>query len=430
MTTRVPYSMTDAPVNVKAYGAKGDGVTNDSAALVAALTAAAGGVLELPSGIFLIGTDAAITVPAKTTVRGAGPGTILRKSSGTADVLSISANDVTIEQLRIEGPNNTSVDGIVFDNCSRGRVRDVQGYQLSSTVTVGLTTSCDDVVIERVYSSANTQQGVHLNKATRAVVRDCYSTGIGSSSLHHGFYVGNCTDVEIVNCRAEGCYGAGLHVYAQSSFNAARITALGGQYHGNGVSASSLRGGVVVACDATSSMTDVVLSSIQARNNNGYNLCASNVSTLDVRDCVANGNAKASTNGIYWEITRTGNYSASITGCRAYANGSGIRLVANAGTVDEVWVDGNLIHGNDAGVYATGAAMGNLYIGSNNVFRGNTTSGNLVGTFEGLGALNLADGMTAPGTVAGMAQLYVDTADGDLKVKFGDGTVKTIVVDT
>ncbi len=38
--------------------------------------------------------------------------------------------------------------------------------------------------------------------------------------------------------------------------------------------------------------------------------------------------------------------------------------------------------------------------------------------------------MTAPGTVAGMAQIYVDTADGDLKVKFGDGTVKTIVVDT
>ena len=46
------------------------------------------------------------------------------------------------------------------------------------------------------------------------------------------------------------------------------------------------------------------------------------------------------------------------------------------------------------------------------------------------GALGIADGITAPGTVAGMAQLYVDSADGDLKVKFGDGTVKTIVVDT
>jgi len=44
--------------------------------------------------------------------------------------------------------------------------------------------------------------------------------------------------------------------------------------------------------------------------------------------------------------------------------------------------------------------------------------------------LLLVDGVTAPSTVSGHAQIYVDTADGDLKVKFGDGTVKTIVVDT
>lgn len=42
----------------------------------------------------------------------------------------------------------------------------------------------------------------------------------------------------------------------------------------------------------------------------------------------------------------------------------------------------------------------------------------------------LVDGITAPSTLAGYAQLYVDTADGDLKIRFGDGTVKTIVVDT
>lgn len=46
------------------------------------------------------------------------------------------------------------------------------------------------------------------------------------------------------------------------------------------------------------------------------------------------------------------------------------------------------------------------------------------------GALGISDGVTAPGTVAGMAQLYVDAADGDLKVKFSDGVVKTIATDT
>ena len=44
--------------------------------------------------------------------------------------------------------------------------------------------------------------------------------------------------------------------------------------------------------------------------------------------------------------------------------------------------------------------------------------------------LRVTDGVTAPSTESGYANIYVDTADGDLKVKFGDGTVKTIVVDT
>lgn len=44
--------------------------------------------------------------------------------------------------------------------------------------------------------------------------------------------------------------------------------------------------------------------------------------------------------------------------------------------------------------------------------------------------LGIVDGVTAPSTVSGVAQIYVDSADGDLKVKFGDGTVKTISTDT
>jgi hypothetical protein len=44
--------------------------------------------------------------------------------------------------------------------------------------------------------------------------------------------------------------------------------------------------------------------------------------------------------------------------------------------------------------------------------------------------LTVIDGITAPPSIAGHAQIYVDSADGDLKVIFADGTVKTIVTDT
>ena len=43
---------------------------------------------------------------------------------------------------------------------------------------------------------------------------------------------------------------------------------------------------------------------------------------------------------------------------------------------------------------------------------------------------SLVDGVTAPATAAGKASIYVDSADGDLKVKFADGTTKVIAADT
>jgi very-short-patch-repair endonuclease len=42
----------------------------------------------------------------------------------------------------------------------------------------------------------------------------------------------------------------------------------------------------------------------------------------------------------------------------------------------------------------------------------------------------IKDGITAPSASSGYAYIYVDSADGDLKVKFGDDTVKTLATDT
>ena len=43
---------------------------------------------------------------------------------------------------------------------------------------------------------------------------------------------------------------------------------------------------------------------------------------------------------------------------------------------------------------------------------------------------SVLDGVTAPGTVTGRAIIYVDSADGDLKVKFADGHVAVIAADS
>jgi hypothetical protein len=55
-----------------------------------------------------------------------------------------------------------------------------------------------------------------------------------------------------------------------------------------------------------------------------------------------------------------------------------------------------------------------------------STAGDFVRSSQGFG---LTDGIAEPTVLAGTAILYIDQADGNLKVKFGDGFVTTVAVD-
>lgn len=99
---------------------------------------------------------------------------------------------------------------------------------------------------------------------------------------------------------------------------------------------------------------------------------------------------------------------------------SGFNLAfASDGTVTWTLTNGLNTHtltfgrGTD-GLTSTRTIAGNVLVATNQI-EGNN--------------LRITDGITAPTAVVGQAILYVDTADGDLKVIFGDGTVKTIVTD-
>lgn len=67
------------------------------------------------------------------------------------------------------------------------------------------------------------------------------------------------------------------------------------------------------------------------------------------------------------------------------------------------------------------------YIQGATHFGANVDTGLSLGSEDGLA---LKDGISEPATLAGYAKIYIDSGTGDLSVKYGDGTVKTIVVDT
>lgn len=89
--TKVSYSMIDgAPFNVLDFGATGDGVTNDTAAIQSALDAvklAGGGFLYLPAGVYAISDALVLTGINNMIFAGAGDdASIIKSTSTTNDV--------------------------------------------------------------------------------------------------------------------------------------------------------------------------------------------------------------------------------------------------------------------------------------------------------------------------------------------------------
>jgi hypothetical protein len=100
-------------------------------------------------------------------------------------------------------------------------------------------------------------------------------------------------------------------------------------------------------------------------------------------------------------------------------------IVPSGGVATEghavLWADDTI------GLYT--GALERLHVGAGgNVGIGTTTATNSLLVVEG--GIAIKDGITAPSTSSGYAQIYVDSADGDLKIRFGNGTTKTIVTDT
>lgn len=96
----------EGAVNVRWFGAKGDAVTDDTAAIQAACAVAAGGSVFIPHGEFLITN--AITLPEATRMEGEGWGSIIHQSVVDKNGLIVSSG-CKVSNLHLVGPNNATV---------------------------------------------------------------------------------------------------------------------------------------------------------------------------------------------------------------------------------------------------------------------------------------------------------------------------------
>lgn len=170
--------------DVRAYGARGDGVADDSRAFQAALDAAreaGGGVVHVPAGTWLVAPPASpgggsrlgsITLGSRVWLRGEGPRTVLRVKPGIGSYRALFSNhpdpagaveDVTISDLRVD------------QDCARsgGEVR--AGPQGDGWHAIWLAWAGRRLAVERVVFDAVC--GIHTVSLNGLAVRDAAVRG-------------------------------------------------------------------------------------------------------------------------------------------------------------------------------------------------------------------------------------------------------------
>ncbi len=219
----------DTVINVKDFGATGDGSTDDTSAIQSAITAAAGRTVYFPKPAVAYVLTGTVTVSSSTTLK--GDEATLKRTGTTSDMVVInSATDVKLEGLQLVGDyvsgglNGDAAVGVT--DSSRISIVACQ-FMALHCVGVGMQNG-QDVVVERCTFTTLGGSGVRMNETTgegrvnaRIWVRDNVFTdcqksdvwGHGAVQAHDGGTVHN--KVWVQNNVIDTCHvGVGLDLVA------------------------------------------------------------------------------------------------------------------------------------------------------------------------------------------------------------------------
>jgi hypothetical protein len=177
-------------LNVKdtAYGAKGDGTTDDTAAIQAAFNAApAGGVVYLPEGVYR--TSAPLVVPPAITVRGS--------HANMMTALNLADPPCYIQPL----PGFTGASLLLLKDQAGGGYASLPAEHRIENLMLDGSTLDGTKPVDGIFAAGNIQN-VRLDKVT---IRRMSNNGIVTGSIANVFpYSWRLTNVMIDNCRGNG----------------------------------------------------------------------------------------------------------------------------------------------------------------------------------------------------------------------------------
>lgn len=212
-------------VSIKDFGAKGDGLTDDTLSIQQALTAYDS--IYIPEGTYLI--SAPITIQAKQTLRGAGQTSVLLCQSNNFNAIEIVEDYATLSHFKVEGGDiglklygrdRPCVQNSISDIVLRGQNTGVQLDGYNDTNKPCYWNNFDRVLVEQ--PSIN---GFHLTKSGAGDTPNankfyaCRAYSLGADISNAGFYIEaghyNNTFIDceanVKGTAAQGCFIVGAN---------------------------------------------------------------------------------------------------------------------------------------------------------------------------------------------------------------------------
>lgn len=204
-------------VSVKDFGASGNGVTDDTAAFIAAIAAMAKGrKLYIPYGVYLISST--LTLNRAITIIGDGRendnnARILKSASLNGPLFYITDTSVTIENLMLTGIAGNGGNGITIEG-QRAIIRDVtitaMGNDAIRIGADGLNINANLWTLDSVMCYANGRRGLYLHSgdanANAGVATRCFFW----VNTEDGVRIANADLNTFIGCTSEQNTGWGL----------------------------------------------------------------------------------------------------------------------------------------------------------------------------------------------------------------------------
>jgi hypothetical protein len=330
--------------NVKdvAFGAKGDGATDDTAAINTAIAAlSAGQTLFFPAGTYITNGGHVLPTVLGASVRGAGSGATtiqLASSSSHADILTAPGDYTLIRDIGLNGnyPTNATSRALVLT----GWRPNVQCIEVSATGSDGIVLNHGASQSGRVsdfHVTGCQGHGININTSNSdCIIHNGFtdSSGIATSTVSHGVF--DQAGSIFSNLHTWGNRGAGI-----------RFNASGGQLSNSYVETNASNGVYLNAGHGAR------ISNTRVWSNGGFGIYGFNTNRVGIVGCRIHANTG---DGIQGDGTSSW---WTVAGCD-FANDGGAVIVGNntqdtavklnAATSGDFWnVQSNTIQGMTAG---------------------------------------------------------------------------------